>query len=654
MSCCGGTSSNQEPLNNGPTKTSRNILSLMVSGAEFNKKSLFTSIMSRAQSEISSSGLQKLILEEEQLLALYRSPETTFSLDIPGRNGVIYTLRVAETFLYAPEFHVVENETVIDASPGRHYFGIAEGYNNSRVVLNVYENMFSGVLHINEEPIEIVRETVEISTSYMLRIPSERSGPFSCSTDTSQQFRQSVENQIKSRAVSNNCARCYFDVDNSITNFFGGNVATTTAYITDVFANVASTYLNDPDVETVLYLNGMTVYTAPPPFTPDLPNYSQYRTTNQIAGVQIYNFVHFNSLSGIAWLGTFCQPLFGPPQYDGPFTVCGLDSSDVGPTGLNPPYPAYTNTVKVIAHEMGHVFGSNHTFDCVWIGPTGATGQSLGGCRVSGNTGTSNCVGCTASNPNGTCFQPGSLGYLYVSANGSTGMSGQTIMSYCNPIPLVFGPQPGAVIRAAFNGCTGCLVCVHPDTKILLPDGSCEVIRNLKRGDYVAADIDRSKEYRISKINIASYYPDYLMDVVVFEPGSLGVNSPSETTIMTEAHGIFYKGRRRAARLFKNFSGVTYHEQIRADKLFPISKQGMVDIYDLQFDDDGTYVANGIQCQSRCPWSAITPLPKHLYFDTKMYNTDRTYDSINHTVPRDWTIMKTLSEVKNIVKKLVV
>ena len=49
--------------------------------------------------------------------------------------------------------------------------------------------------------------------------------------------------------------------------------------------------------------------------------------------------------------------------------------------------------------------------------------------------------------------------------------------------------------------------------------------------------------------------------------------------------------------------------------------------------------------QSRCPWSIVTPLEKHLYFDNKMYKEERTTDCLNHTVPRDWAIMENTDSV---------
>ena len=45
-------------------------------------------------------------------------------------------------------------------------------------------------------------------------------------------------------------------------------------------------------------------------------------------------------------------------------------------------------------------------------------------------------------------------------------------------------------------------------------------------------------------------------------------------------------------------------------------------LYDLQFDDDGSYVAENVMIQSRSPWSDLTPLPKNLYYDDTRYQPE--------------------------------
>ena len=129
------------------------------------------------------------------------------------------------------------------------------------------------------------------------------------------------------------------------------------------------------------------------------------------------------------------------------------------------------------------------------------------------------------------------------------------------------------------------------------------------------------------------------MATVTISASALGENIPNKELKMTEGHPIFYDGCRRSARCFKHFDGVTYNEEVECQEVFTTNEEGMIYLYDLQFDDDGSYVANGTLVQSRSPWSVITPLDKCLFFDESMYKEERTGDSLNHIVPRDWEIM---------------
>lgn len=82
---------------------------------------------------------------------------------------------------------------------------------------------------------------------------------------------------------------------------------------------------------------------------------------------RLKHFMTLKSLgSGIAWLGGYCselsflyngQTIIG--AY-GPYAVSGSLSKTIIPA------ETYTWTVHVLAHEMGHNLGLNHTHDCVW------------------------------------------------------------------------------------------------------------------------------------------------------------------------------------------------------------------------------------------------------------------------------------------------
>ena len=102
------------------------------------------------------------------------------------------------------------------------------------------------------------------------------------------------------------------------------------------------------------------------------------------------------------------------------FTAYKLSFSSIGRSYKQ--VPNYSFTVMVMAHELGHLLGSQHTHACVWNN----NGTALDGC---------------AGYTEGNCSTPG------VPSNGGT------VMSYCHltsagiNLTKGFGTQPGNLIR---------------------------------------------------------------------------------------------------------------------------------------------------------------------------------------------------------------
>ena len=126
----------------------------------------------------------------------------------------------------------------------------------------------------------------------------------------------------------------------------------------------------------------------------------------------------------------------------------------------------------------------------------------------------------------------------------------------------------------------------------------------------------------------------------IFLKRLLEVGQPSEKLIITANHALIWKEKRRPAYCFQNCQGVTYHQKVPQSQIL----QADVDaesstVYDLQFDHDGTYVANNVIIQSRSPYSQLTPLPQELYFDPTLYSDEKVGDSYDQILPLEISIL---------------
>jgi len=156
-------------------------------------------------------------------------------------------------------------------------------------------------------------------------------------------------------------------------------------------------------------------------------------------------------------------------------------------------------------------------------------------------------------------------------------------------------------------------LCLLRDSLIQMMDGTTKSIQDIKRGDHV------SPGHIVSRLCEIKMEPHFLTEVVYFEPDCLGPGLPHSQLGMTSNHPVVYANARRPAKYFNLIKGVS------------LSKvRGLEVLYDLQFDHDGTYIANGVEVQSCSPRSAANPLPLELYYDKSLYSEETVWDAYEH------------------------
>ena len=184
-------------------------------------------------------------------------------------------------------------------------------------------------------------------------------------------------------------------------------------------------------------------------------------------------------------------------------------------------------------------------------------------------------------------------------------------------------------------------ICVAANTKILMADGTEKEIQDIQRGDEVFGNAERTIINKVAKVSIQYLRPQNKISIVTIKKGSLGENYPNEDMVLTDPHPLIWNGIRKPARCFTEFDGVTwYNNTITAKEMLPINREGTYAIYDLIFDHDGDYIANGVPVQAHSPWCVAESLPKDLYYDVNNWKDERAWHCLAHPLPWDQSLIK--------------
>lgn len=355
-----------------------------------------------------------LLSINSDLLAKTKSNQLkAINLTVPTNNRSAMTLELVRVDVKTPDFEIIEmpqGNILTSTFENVHYRGIIKDVPRSIAAVSFVNGEIMGLISRPDEAGNYVIGKLDNSDLHILYSDVDISDAesFSCeSIDAQGEMRDYAKDVLFANEYSKSagdCPRIYFDLATSFIATQGNNATTASNYVEGVFNQVATLYAN----ENVNILNsGMTAWTSNQPFVTDLANYRNYRNSNSFNG----DLGHLISTlgGGVAYINGLCN------------------SYKYGESGLTGSYytvPTYSWAVNLLAHELGHNFGSRHTHDCAWNG----NNTAIDGCGPAAGYGS----GCNASIPYST---------------------GGTIMSYCHltsagvNLSLGFGSQPGNVIR---------------------------------------------------------------------------------------------------------------------------------------------------------------------------------------------------------------
>lgn len=439
------------------SQLARNVATAKAAGNEFRPFALLRdpgkSIAKRADLSALVSDGTLLAVDEGAVKSLLAAKPDYFTLSVPG-SGELELVRANYDDL------IVEGPGGDDLSwtnTALHYQGVLKGNGRSVAAVSVIRNPQTGVYEVSG-----VFGTAEGGNTLIGRVKGRnpandhlayreaavrdrKTGPAAeCGLDevlekhlatpeqcpvppaphTAAPARKRTNTSGPAALLANGCVRIHLEVENDVYKVQGSN---TTNYATGFFNVAKAVYANE---NIPINLHYLKVWTTPNPEASISYYYDIWHAfwnRKYQEGIQgdLAILVGFHIDRGIASLNTICGPDY--------------NQTGISPIRDYPAYPTYSWAGATLPHEIGHLFGSEHTQKCVWNG---------------NNTALDGCVA-----PEGSCARPSS--------------QFGTIMSYCSNFSLAqgFGTQPGNLIRNSFAnatcldcGGTGCTSAISPTT----------------------------------------------------------------------------------------------------------------------------------------------------------------------------------------------
>ena len=361
-----------------------------------------------------------LQLRRDVLADLVNRNAQSLTLHLPTFAGTPVELELVQVNLFAPGFNVVTSDSngePVTYEQGTHYWGMIKGLEGSLAAVSVFKDELIGSFSSPKDGNFVLGKLGgnNPNRDHILYAEKDLTStiPVSCDMpDDNTAFSPDQANE--SAAQVTRCVKVFIEADFDLFQNKGG-VNETVNYLTGVFNQSAALYNNEG---LPISISEIFVWTSPSPYNGSSSGQQlgQFQSTRTSFNGDIAQLVDLQNQGGIAaGFNGFCNSNTSQREcYSGIFPFF----SDV---------PTYSWTVYVFTHEMGHLFGSRHTHACVWNG----NNTAIDGCGPAAG------------------FSEG--------CNGPIPSNGGTIMSYCHlnsvgiNFSLGFGPQPGNVIRNAFN-----------------------------------------------------------------------------------------------------------------------------------------------------------------------------------------------------------
>lgn len=394
----------------------KKVLQLKNSNASFIETTLVTndikSIKGNFEIEREIAEGTLLTLDSEKINTLLETNPSNINLTIPLNQSENIEMHLYQSDILSDSFKITGSKsgTVSYASSGIHYHGIIKGDIESLVAISIFREEIHGFISSkfgtkiigklkgrNEGNINIIYNVNDLLLDKGDLCKGALPNPVPTNHHNTNQLNSTV----------GDCVKIYFEADHDIYLDKQSSTTNVSTFVTGFFNEVAVLYANE---SLEIALSELFIHESPSNYEgPSAGDYlDQFFEIRPSFNGDLGHYINLKNLGGIAYLGALCAGSQFRRGYSGIFNFYAA-------------VPDYSWTINVIAHELGHNFGSDHTQACVWNG---------------NNTAIDGCVDAEGNCANGPIPQDG------------------TIMSYCHAtgvgvdFTLGFGTQPGDVMRA--------------------------------------------------------------------------------------------------------------------------------------------------------------------------------------------------------------
>lgn len=340
---------------------------------------LFSLLSSAARSAYIDEGIEQyqlLAVDEEVRSQLLLEAPATLNLPLPGAGQGHRTLALrlhrVDPFAAGFVLRTASGQLLDKSSLGLYYQGTVEGIPGAHVAMSILANEIQGLIAIPGQANQVLgplpaaaAPAAHNQAAYLIYedTPVFQQQDFNCGTaDSAIPYEEDALRLPSGSARSASCVGVYLEVDHDIYTNKGGSTHAA-AYVSAAFNEVMLLYAA---INVDLHISEIFVWDQPSPYvgTASGTLLSQFQNYRQNFNGDIAQLLSYKASGGVAILNGLCHP----------FTAARMSFSSIASSFQQT--PTYSWTVMVMAHELGHLLGSQHTHACVWNG----NGTAIDGC----------------------------------------------------------------------------------------------------------------------------------------------------------------------------------------------------------------------------------------------------------------------------------